>query len=984
MTSCYSHRGRAAYDLDATGSALFLLVFFVIAVPRWRKACGRPRRLMGKRTALRLQRCCPGVLQREERRAAHSARVVCNAFHLMLATVSLGGIPYAAAATTTHAALFLQFRDNRLALKHAVLRSFFKSICHLWRVARRVHNCHRRARRCADGFPQEKREAFAAAIARIDVLFLTAASIIWHGPSLQAGLAICIIYAKWAGYHCQTIGWCRVVSFVLMHLLLTWRTPLLGVALSGVAAVQSTFGVSPTQEDQDYKLAMMLATTDADEAAVSLVEESPPQANVVARLRDDLPQSWGQHIVEQMENEYGAAKAAEMLNADWSAQWQGWKELKDQLLGADMRGDFWEVAPNHTTQCLRQFLRLADQNKDVRAMTEESRLEELKAMTEEAPLGLVRGTGSAFGRNCCADSLLQLLIAEQFLPPMTLTEREALCEGNRDALRGHENPDLRPKRRDPSTNAVICEDGGAYLQHDIHADATLRYFMMCCGDQQLRPLPAEGIQLNVYSRLDSEEIPYSCDYVCQEPGAGPPSVVFHLYNLTGEGTSGYHYDPMFNVWHEWEQFRKQGRRYRFPMSETNDHAEEQLRTALAHHCPTLPSRDQRRAASALPWFLNNDYPWFDAARREDSVRFAEICKCQYHGEGEFERGVGVNDAFPHMLPKDIDAFQLAFRRQAWAPLEAMLATWDTQDEQATTIYRGSCFDTVGARDKYLADLSHEGMRTPTSCSTKVHTAIIFASQQRPRSHIYYHLNRHGYHVPPSDEGLLCVFDRYVPIRIGDMKKNAGLPGEEEEVWFRHSRCAHVFTTTSPTELQRFLQDPLPTGGQVMDQAVRDALMSYVRAGNGHSAVALFTSVPSDAAAAQARERERRAKEAAERRAAADAARRVEEEARRAEKAQSQVEIQEGSEPDSGRKTKSLIAQGTQADFATRQAAMEVTMSDATEKVSDIPQGSQGPQEAVSSGASSQCDEGEEDDLSEISDVSDDSDIFHVEVLRHKT
>ncbi len=67
------------------------------------------------------------------------------------------------------------------------------------------------------------------------------------------------------------------------------------------------------------------------------------------------------------------------------------------------------------------------------------------------------------------------------------------------------------------------------------------------AEQVLRPLPAEGVQITVYSRLDSADIPPSSIRVCRRGDAGPPDVTFHMYNLTGGGTSGYHYDPMFKI-----------------------------------------------------------------------------------------------------------------------------------------------------------------------------------------------------------------------------------------------------------------------------------------------------------------------------------------------------------------------------------------------------------------------------------------------------
>ena len=53
--------------------------------------------------------------------------------------------------------------------------------------------------------------------------------------------------------------------------------------------------------------------------------------------------------------------------------------------------------------------------------------------------------------------------------------------------------------------------------------------------------------MNVNSRLDSVEILHSSVRTCRRSAAGDANVVLHMYNLTGGGISGYHYDPMFRI-----------------------------------------------------------------------------------------------------------------------------------------------------------------------------------------------------------------------------------------------------------------------------------------------------------------------------------------------------------------------------------------------------------------------------------------------------
>ena len=51
----------------------------------------------------------------------------------------------------------------------------------------------------------------------------------------------------------------------------------------------------------------------------------------------------------------------------------------------------------------------------------------------------------------------------------------------------------------------------------------------------------------VFSRFDSELGGRSVKRICERDEPGAPNDVLHLdlYNLTGDGISGYHYDPLF-------------------------------------------------------------------------------------------------------------------------------------------------------------------------------------------------------------------------------------------------------------------------------------------------------------------------------------------------------------------------------------------------------------------------------------------------------
>ena len=224
----------------------------------------------------------------------------------------------------------------------------------------------------------------------------------------------------------------------------------------------------------------------------------------------------------------------------------------------------------------------------------------------------------------------------------------------------------------------------------------------------------------------------------------------------------------------------------------------------------------------------------------------------YAGPDGRIKGLSATEETPEEVQQAIESFRDAFRRQAWAPLEAVFKTWDTRRAKPTTLYRGSCFATVDARTRYLDEVGRGGVQAPTSCSTDVHRALIFASPgQLQQSLLYEHLRRHKYHVPATAEGLLCIFDHFPPMDIGEMKQAAGLGANEDEVWFRHTSCRHVFTTTSGAELNCLMQTHFSAIGALPPKTAQAALLAYLGDGGGRTAVALFTSRPADLALAAA-------------------------------------------------------------------------------------------------------------------------------------
>jgi hypothetical protein len=266
-----------------------------------------------------------------------------------------------------------------------------------------------------------------------------------------------------------------------------------------------------------------------------------------------LPPFLYEGVLGALQCEY-KARVRDILASGWSQDWEQWDCLVKEVDGfMDVGGEAClaeEFALEAVRRCLRAHVRLAVQNSHADARSDTEALQELRA------LGFERGRGEIFrdaedrpANQCLADSLLQLLIRHGCLrgdigEP---TRKEACAENRRRLVEGPVA--LRPTDRCPFTGARVAgESPGAFLQHDVHAEPTVRFFMewFALRGCVLRGLPAEGIQLVVRSRFDSETLPPDRMDICVGDGSGGGEALrLDLYNVTGGGISGTHYDPLF-------------------------------------------------------------------------------------------------------------------------------------------------------------------------------------------------------------------------------------------------------------------------------------------------------------------------------------------------------------------------------------------------------------------------------------------------------
>jgi len=119
---------------------------------------------------------------------------------------------------------------------------------------------------------------------------------------------------------------------------------------------------------------------------------------------------------------------------------------------------------------------------------------------------------------------------------LTAEERRKACLAARQHLIGR--PGLVP--RDPYGQPRW----DAYLQHHRHADALVS-FLTTRFPAGRSPLSSAGATLVVHARYDTLLVPAERLVVCDRPGGRRGSrPELHVFNWTGTGLQGYHYDAL--------------------------------------------------------------------------------------------------------------------------------------------------------------------------------------------------------------------------------------------------------------------------------------------------------------------------------------------------------------------------------------------------------------------------------------------------------
>jgi hypothetical protein len=321
--------------------------------------------------------------------------------------------------------------------------------------------------------------------------------------------------------------------------------------------------------DFDALVSVLVADRAADldvAVARSLAEEVEEVGRTRwGEMQASLPVELVEGLLSAFELEYGA-RARKILSEPWSRDLQLWGDFVKNLRDLGVSQAHTEACESDDVldcvrACLRAHVRFAAIcTETVVASSDAETLAELRSLGYEPGRGQVwsdrqRRDDSLlkFSTNqCLADSLLQLLQRQGVLSSgISDAERIEACAENRRRLVSHVDHVLRPRRRCAATGVDQGEDPFAYLQHDVHAEPTVWFFLewFRAKGKVLRELPAGGIRVTVFSRFDSaiggRPVVQICERDVAEAADG--MLRMNLYNLTGSGSAGYHYDPLFTT-----------------------------------------------------------------------------------------------------------------------------------------------------------------------------------------------------------------------------------------------------------------------------------------------------------------------------------------------------------------------------------------------------------------------------------------------------
>ena len=291
-----------------------------------------------------------------------------------------------------------------------------------------------------------------------------------------------------------------------------------------------------------YKDALVLAL----EVARSTLERTMPSTSYT-HFESDLYEKFPyipDLLLAVLLSHYGEKQLREVLQTDWSRSLKLWKEFDSRMIKSTQpmtNADEQSLC----SEFLKRFCNIHAAQK-LQEVTDEERKNQLES--EQFSIGRVRGNG-----DCLIASLLEELVYEAgLLPEDAVTNIDVydnLCSACRQALIALPAGDIRkPVKRDLTTNIVVggCSDADnnyAYLQCDVHGAFILNFFLECYEID----LPEGGFNVVEYCRFDHVLGSPASQVMLAHPvvaGSGE-AIEIGLYNSTGTGICGYHYEPVF-------------------------------------------------------------------------------------------------------------------------------------------------------------------------------------------------------------------------------------------------------------------------------------------------------------------------------------------------------------------------------------------------------------------------------------------------------
>lgn len=231
---------------------------------------------------------------------------------------------------------------------------------------------------------------------------------------------------------------------------------------------------------------------------------------------------------------------------DWVREWNGWIEVSNAL---EICAGSEELVQELCADAEHRFLALAQDNHCLTVVSDEDRKRQLRHA------GFTFGVGEVHQNNdCLTDSLLQLLVQHQILDGSnirTRSLRKKACRQCRQHLIRHSDAKLRP--------CVLLSNGAkasvsqrthdnAYLQHEIHGPAILRFFLSHHSRTKYG-CSLSQLSIKAYTRYTSELVPPATAALLLEPNsttsAEAEGITLYLYCHTGNDLTGNHYDPMW-------------------------------------------------------------------------------------------------------------------------------------------------------------------------------------------------------------------------------------------------------------------------------------------------------------------------------------------------------------------------------------------------------------------------------------------------------